>query len=495
MVHESCASSIASLLSDPSLYKTQGLINGKWVDANETFEVTNPATNEVIAKVQDLDAEYAERAITAAQESFMKWRNVCCDERCAILEKYVKLLQDNMEDIVLLLSMENGKNLNDSRFEVQFTIDNVRWYCEEARRVQGEFIPGKTPDGTTYLVTKMPIGPIAALVPWNYPLFLGVRKFIGAASAGCTAVVKPSSQTPLSTAAMMELASRAGFPAGVFNFVPCSKKNRDSVGRVLTSSPLIKMVSFTGSCKVGKELYKQCAPTVKKITLELGGNSPFIVFDDADVDAAAMGGCALKMMNCGQVCVNANRFFVHEKVYDAFVQKFVEAASQLKVGKYNDEGAPMGPLIDEKAVKRMEGLIADAVEKGAKVALGGARHALGGNFFQPTVLLGTTSEMRVYKEEIFGPIACIYKFSSEEEAISRANDVSFGLAAYFYSKNMSRVLRVNSALEAGNIGINTPMFLSNYIPFGGVKESGVGREAGRNCIEEFLETKSSALMC
>eukprot|EP01135_Chromosphaera_perkinsii_P004218 Nk52_evm7s272 gene=Nk52_evmTU7s272 len=487
-------SELKELLKDGSLLKTQGFVNGKWTNsANEkTFPVLNPATNELLVEMQDFSGHDTQAAIDVAEKAFVNWRKVTGEERSSLLLKFVRLMEENIDDLAVLLSLENGKPLDAAVGEVKYTIETARRFADDAKRITGEYLPNTSQDRKRFLVTKSPVGVCALLGPWNFPYLTSVRKFIGAVAAGCTSVFKPSEETPLGTAALIELTARAGFPAGVVNYLPCSRESVVEVGDVMTASPTVGMLSFTGSSAVGKILYQKSAPTVKKLALELGGNAPFIVFKDADVDAAVKGAVGSKFANCGQVCVSANRIYVHEDIYDEFAKKMIDSVNAIKVGKYNEDGVTLGPLINTRAVERVEGLVENAKKLGAEIAVGGARHNLGGNFFQPTVILNATAEMDVHNQEIFGPVACLYKFSSEEEVVDIANNVRYGLAAYFYTQDAARMFRVSELLEAGGVAVNSSSFSSLYTPFGGYKESGIGREGGPG-IEEYLETKSTAI--
>ncbi|MBX6323846.1 MAG: NADP-dependent succinate-semialdehyde dehydrogenase [Rhodospirillaceae bacterium] len=474
-------------LKDPSLFRQQCYVGGKWVDAQsrETIEVLNPATNQVLGTVPRLGADETCRAIEAANAAWPGWRKKTAKERAAILRKWFNLIMENQEDLAILMTAEQGKPLAESRGEIVYGASFVEWFAEEAKRVYGDVIPAHQPD-KRIVVTKEPIGVVGAITPWNFPNAMITRKCAPALAAGCTVVVKPATQTPFSALALAELAERAGIPAGVFNVVTGPAQE---IGGELTSNPIVRKLSFTGSTEIGKLLMEQCAGTVKKVSLELGGNAPFIVFDDADLDAAVEGAMASKYRNTGQTCVCANRILVQDGVYEAFAAKLVERVARLKVGDGLKGETQQGPLIDMKAVAKVEEHVADAVKKGARVAIGGKRHPLGGSFFEPTVLTGVTTDMLVAREETFGPVAPLFRFRTEEEAIRMANDTPFGLAAYFYARDIGRVWRVAEAIEAGIVGINTGLISTEIAPFGGVKESGIGREGSKYGIEEFIEVK------
>ena len=474
-------------LQDMNLFREQGFINGEWVDAEsgETIDVTNPATGERLGSVPKMGQVETRRAIEAANAAWPAWREKTAKERAAILMRWFDLMHENKDDLARLMTLEQGKSLAESTGEVAYGAAFVQWFAEEAKRVYGETIPAAASD-QRIMVLRQPIGVTAAITPWNFPNAMITRKAGPALAAGCPMVVKPATATPYSALALAELAARAGIPPGVFSVVTGSA---GAIGGEMTSNPLVRKLSFTGSTEIGKKLMEQCAGTVKKLSLELGGNAPFIVFEDADLDAAADGAIASKYRNSGQTCVCANRLLVHEKVYDAFADKLAERVSQLNVGNGLEEGVNQGPLIDEDAVEKVEAHISDAVEKGARVVIGGERHALGGSFFQPTILADVTPEMAVAREETFGPLAPLFRFSSDEEAIKMANDTEFGLAAYFYARDMGRVFRVGEALEYGIVGVNTGLISNEAAPFGGVKESGLGREGSHLGIDEYLEVK------
>jgi succinate-semialdehyde dehydrogenase/glutarate-semialdehyde dehydrogenase len=474
-------------LSDPHLFRQACYINGQWVGgkASRTIEVDDPATGEIIGSVPNLGATETRHAIDVAAESFVLWRKRTAKERAVILRRWFELMMENQEDLAYLMTVEQGKPLTESRGEVAYAASFLEWFSEEAKRVYGDTIPGHQSD-KRILVVKEPVGVVACITPWNFPLAMITRKVGPALAVGCTVVVKPAEQTPFSALALAALGERAGIPKGVFNVITGSPVE---IGGELTSNPNVRKLSFTGSTEVGKLLMSQCAATVKKISLELGGNAPFIVFDDADLDAAVEGAVASKYRNTGQTCVCTNRFLVQDAVYDAFAEKLSVAVGKLKPGRGLEPGATQGPLIDENALHKVEDHIRDATSKGAKVVIGGKRHALGGRFFEPTILTGVTSAMEIAREETFGPVAPLFRFKDEAEAIALANDTQYGLAAYFYGRDISRVWRVSEALEYGMVGINTGMISTEVAPFGGMKESGLGREGSKYGIDEYLEIK------
>ena len=474
-------------LKDPKLFRQQCYINGAWVDADsgEAIEVNNPATGEVLGTVPNMGAAETRRAIEAANAAWGAWRKKTAKERANILRKWFDLMMTNQEDLAVLMTAEQGKPLAEAKGEVVYGASFVEWFAEEAKRVYGDTIPAHQPD-KRIVVVKEPIGVVAAITPWNFPNAMITRKCAPALAAGCPVVVKPATQTPYSALALAELAERAGIPAGVFNIVTGSAR---AIGGEMTSNPIVRKLSFTGSTEVGKLLMKQCADTVKKVSLELGGNAPFIVFDDADLDAAVEGAIASKYRNTGQTCVCANRLLIQDSVYDAFAEKLAAAVGRLKVGDGLKGETHQGPLIDMKAVEKVEEHIADATAKGARIIVGGKRHALGGTFFEPTILADVTPAMAVAREETFGPVAPLFRFKTEEEAIAMSNDTEFGLAAYFYGRDIGRIWRVAEALEYGIVGINTGIISTEVAPFGGVKESGIGREGSKYGIEDFLEIK------
>jgi succinate-semialdehyde dehydrogenase / glutarate-semialdehyde dehydrogenase len=482
------SSNTGAELKDSKLFREACYIDGQWIQAasGQSFDVDNPATGEIIGKVPDLGGAETRHAIEAANRAFPAWTKKPAKERAAILRRWFELMMANQEDLARLMTIEQGKPLTESRGEVAYAAAFLEWFGEEAKRVYGDTIPGHQSD-KRIVVIKHPIGVVAAITPWNFPLAMITRKAAPAIAAGCTVVLKPAEQTPFSALALAELAERAGIPAGVFNIVTGNPKE---IGAELTSNPIVRKLSFTGSTEVGKLLMAQCAGTIKKLSLELGGNAPFIVFDDADLDAAVEGAIASKYRNTGQTCVCANRLLIQDSVYDAFAAKLSAAVqSQLKPASGLESGATQGPLIDDAAVKKVESHIRDAQSKGAQILLGGKRHSLGGRFFEPTILTGVTPQMAVAREETFGPVAPLFRFRTEADAIALANDTEFGLAAYFYGRDIARVWRVAEALEYGIVGINTGLISTEVAPFGGVKESGLGREGSKYGIDDYLEIK------
>jgi succinate-semialdehyde dehydrogenase/glutarate-semialdehyde dehydrogenase len=469
------------------LFRQSCYVDGSWVasKAGGVINVDNPATGEVIGTVPKLGGAETRQAIEAANRAFPAWRARTAKERAAVLRKWYELMLQHQEDLARLMTTEQGKPLVESRGEVVYAANFLEWFAEEAKRVYGDTIPGHQAD-KRIVVIKQPIGVVACITPWNFPLAMITRKAGPAIASGCTVVLKPASQTPFSALALAELAERAGVPKGVFNVVTGSAGD---IGTELTANPLVRKLSFTGSTQVGKVLMQQCAATVKKLSLELGGNAPFIVFDDADLDAAVEGAIASKYRNTGQTCVCVNRIYVQDSVYDAFAAKLAEAVKELKPAPGLEPGATQGPLIDDKAVAKVEEHIQDALGRGARVVLGGKRHMLGGRFFEPTVLADVAPDALMAREETFGPVAPLFRFKTEEEAVAMANDTEFGLAAYFYGRDIGRVWRVAEALESGMVGINTGLISTEVAPFGGVKESGLGREGSKYGIEEFLEVK------
>jgi succinate-semialdehyde dehydrogenase/glutarate-semialdehyde dehydrogenase len=476
------------MLDDPVLLKTACLIDGEWAnaDSGQTFAVSNPATGERIASVPDCGVAETRRAIEAAAGAFREWAAKPAKERSAILRSWFDLVVAHSEDLARLMTAEQGKPLAEARGEIAYGASFIEWFAEEAKRVYGDVIPAPLTD-RRYVVIRQPVGVVAAITPWNFPVAMITRKCAPALAAGCPVVIKPSELTPLCALALAELAQRAGFPPGVINVI--TTMDSAAVGKELTSNPQVRKLSFTGSTEVGKLLLRDCAGTVKKVSLELGGNAPFIVFDDADVDAAVSGAMASKYRNSGQTCVCANRLLVQQGIYDEFAEKLAQAVQELKVGEGTGEGINQGPLINEEAVGKVEGHIRDALEKGARLVTGGHRHQLGGTFFEPTILADVTPAMRVACEETFGPVAPLFRFSTEEEAVALANDTGSGLAAYFYSRDIGRIWRVAEALEYGMVGINEGIISTEVAPFGGVKESGLGREGSKYGIEEFTELK------
>src|SRR5579862_8697102 len=474
-------------LHDETLFRQHCYIDGEWVDAigRGTIPVKNPATGETLGTVPKMGAEETRRAIAAADRALPAWRAKTAKERAQILRRWYDLMMANQEDLATLMTAEQGKPLTESRGEIAYAASFIEWFGEEGKRIYGDTIPSHGAD-KRIVVLKEPIGVCAAITPWNFPAAMITRKCGPALAAGCTMVLKPASQTPFSALALAELGERAGIPKGVFSVVTGSATE---IGGEMTSSPIVRKLSFTGSTEIGKVLMAQCAGTVKKLSLELGGNAPFIVFDDADLDAAVKGAIASKYRNAGQTCVCANRILVQDGVYDAFARKLADSVASMKVGPGTETGTVIGPLIDMKAVEKVEDHIGDAVKKGAKVVVGGKRHALGGSFFQPTVLTEVNTQMKVTREETFGPVAPLFRFSTDQQAIEMANDTVYGLAAYFYSRDIGRCWRAAEALEYGIVGINEGIISTEIAPFGGVKESGIGREGSKYGIEEYLEVK------
>ncbi|CAM4201330.1 NADP-dependent succinate-semialdehyde dehydrogenase [Kerstersia similis] len=474
-------------LNDNRLLRTQAYIGGQWVDADsgKTFPVTNPADLSLITNVPSLGEAETDRAIQAAEQALPAWRALTAKQRSALLRRWFELMMENQEDLARLLSLEQGKPLAESRGEIAYGASFIEWFAEEAKRIYGDIIP-QDRSGRRLLVVKQPIGVVAAITPWNFPNAMITRKAGPALAAGCTVVIKPASETPLSALALAELAARAGIPAGVVNVVTGDAR---AIGGALTRSPIVRKLSFTGSTGIGKLLMAQSADTMKKVSMELGGNAPFIVFDDADLDAAIQGVIASKFRNSGQTCVCTNRVLVQDGVYDAFAAKLTEAVNALKVAPAQEAGAEQGPLINAKAVVKVEEHIADAISKGARVLAGGKPHALGGTFFEPTVLGDVTPDMLVARDETFGPLAPIFRFSTEAEAIHMANDTEFGLASYLFTRDLGRAWRVSEALEYGMVGVNEGIISTEIAPFGGIKESGMGREGSKYGIEDYLELK------
>ncbi len=474
-------------LKDASLFRQQCYIDGAWMDADDAsaIEVNNPATNDILGTVPKMGANETRRAIEAANAAWPAWRAKTAKERANIIRRWFELMIENQDDLGLLMTSEQGKPLPEAKGEVAYAASFLEWFAEEGRRAYGEVIPSHMADRRV-VVIKEPIGVCAAITPWNFPAAMITRKAGPALAAGCPMVVKPATATPYSALALAELAERAGVPKGVFSVVTGSAR---AIGGEMTSNPIVRKLTFTGSTEIGKTLMQQCAGTVKKVSMELGGNAPFIVFDDADLDAAVEGAMASKYRNAGQTCVCANRMLVQDGIYDAFAAKLAEAVTGLKVGSGVEEGVSQGPLIDMAAVEKVEEHIADALSKGARLVAGGGRHELGGSFFQPTILADVDTSMRVTREETFGPLAPLFRFKTEEEAIAMANDTEFGLAAYFYSRDMGCVWRVSEGLEYGIVGANVGIISTEIAPFGGVKESGVGREGSHYGLDEFMEVK------
>jgi succinate-semialdehyde dehydrogenase/glutarate-semialdehyde dehydrogenase len=474
-------------MSNLTLQFEKAYINGQWVEADNkaTISVTNPATGQVIGTVPNMGAAETRRAIDFANQALPAWRAKTAKERARILRKWFDLIMQNQESLAQLMTAEQGKPLEESRGEIAYGASFIEWFGEEAKRLYGETIPGHATD-KRLIVIKQAIGVCAAITPWNFPSAMITRKAGPALAAGCTIVLKPASQTPFSALALCKLAEEAGIPPGVFS---CVTGSATAIGGELSSNPIVKKLSFTGSTEIGKLLLAQCATTVKKVSMELGGNAPFIVFDDADIEAAVKGAIISKYRNAGQTCVCANRIMVQDSIYDVFVEKFTKAVAAFKVGNGSEPGTVIGPLIDDKALAKVEEQVNDAVKKGGKIMIGGKRHALGGSFYEPTVVTGATKDMLAFREETFGPLAPIFKFSNEADAIAMANDTQFGLAAYFYSQNIGRIWRVAEALEYGMVGINEGIISNETAPFGGVKESGLGREGSQHGIEDYLEMK------
>ncbi|HAZ3448495.1 TPA: NADP-dependent succinate-semialdehyde dehydrogenase [Raoultella ornithinolytica] len=474
-------------LNDLTLFRQQAFINGEWRDAlsSDVITVTNPANGEVLGSVPKMGAEETRDAIQAAHRALPAWRQLTAKERAAILRRWFDLMMANQDDLARLMTLEQGKPLAEAKGEIGYAASFIEWFAEEGKRIYGDTIPGHQAD-KRLIVIKQPIGVTAAITPWNFPAAMITRKAGPALAAGCTMVLKPASQTPFSALALAELARRAGIPDGVFNVVTGSAS---AVGNELTGNPLVRKLSFTGSTEIGRQLMAQCAQDIKKVSLELGGNAPFIVFDDADLDKAVEGAMASKFRNAGQTCVCANRLYVQDWVYARFAEKLQQAVEQLHLGDGLQAGVTTGPLIDEKAIAKVQEHIADAVGKGARVITGGKVDALGGNFFQPTILVDVPDGAKVAKEETFGPLAPLFRFTDEADVIRQANDTEFGLAAYFYARDLSRVFRVGEALEYGIVGINTGLISNEVAPFGGVKASGLGREGSKYGIEDYLEIK------
>ena len=474
-------------LKDPTLLRHQAYVNGAWADADggQTINVSNPATGEHIGTVPLMGAAETRRAIEAANAAWPAWRKKTAKERAAVLRRWHDLILENADDLALIMTTEQGKPLPEAKGEVQFGASFIEWFAEEGKRVAGDTLQSPWPD-RRLVITKEPIGVCAAITPWNFPAAMITRKVGPALAAGCPMVLKPAEATPFSALALAVLAERAGVPAGVFSIVTGAPKD---IGGEMTSNPIVRKLTFTGSTQVGRLLAEQCAPTIKKLSLELGGNAPFIVFDDADLDAAVEGAIASKYRNAGQTCVCANRLYVQDSVYEAFAEKLVAAVAKLKVGNGIEAGVTQGPLIDDKAVAKVEEHVADALGKGGRLLAGGKRHALGNGFFEPTIIADVTNDMRVATEETFGPLAPLFRFKTDEEVIGLANNTEFGLAAYFYSRDIGRIWRVAEGLETGMVGVNTGLISNEIAPFGGVKQSGLGREGSTYGIEDYLVIK------
>ncbi|WIT10263.1 NAD-dependent succinate-semialdehyde dehydrogenase [Paucibacter sediminis] len=477
-------------LDDASLLKTQSLINGEWVAGGARFAVHDPATGALLAEVANLGAADTEAAIAAANAAWPAWRSKPAKERAAILMRWHSLLIKHTEDLARIMTAEQGKPLAEARGEVAYGASFIDWFAEEGKRVYGETIP-TTDNNKRYIAIKQAMGVCAAITPWNFPIAMITRKVAPALAAGCTVIIKPAEQTPLSALAVAELAQRAGMPAGVLNVLTGDGEQSIAIGKALCESDVVRHLSFTGSTEVGRILMRQCAPTIKKLSLELGGNAPFIVFDDADLDSAVEGAMASKYRNAGQTCVCANRLYVQEGVYDAFVTKLAAKVAGLKLGNGFEPGVNLGPLIDAQALAKVESHVADALAKGARLVAGGkpAEGQGGGQFYEPTLLADVTSEMLCAREETFGPVAPVFRFQTETEVIALANDTEFGLASYFYSRDIGRIFRVGEALEYGMVGVNTGLISTAEVPFGGVKQSGLGREGSRHGIEDYVELK------
>lgn len=475
-------------LNDQALLKARGYIGGAWVEADsgETFEVRNPANGNLLATLPDMGAGETRAAIEAGEEAFKAWRAVTAKERSTVLQRWFRLIMEAQEDLAQILTAEMGKPLAEARGEIAYGASFIEWFAEEGKRVYGDVIPAPQGD-RRIMVIKQPIGVVGAITPWNFPNAMITRKVAPALAVGCAVVVKPAAETPLSALALAELAERAGVPRGVLNVV-VGTKSRD-IGGELCANQTVRKLTFTGSTEVGRILMRQCSDDIKKVSLELGGNAPFIVFDDADIDAAVDGAMASKYRNSGQTCVCANRLYVQSGVYDTFVEKLAAKVLELKVGNGTDDGVVQGPLINDEALDKVEEHIADALSKGGELVTGGKRHSLGGSFFEPTLIRNVTKDMKVAREETFGPVAPVFRFDNEEDVIAQANDTEFGLASYFYARDLARVWRVAEALEYGMVGINTGILSTEVAPFGGVKQSGLGREGSKYGIEDYVEMK------
>jgi succinate-semialdehyde dehydrogenase / glutarate-semialdehyde dehydrogenase len=479
-----------SLLKDPSLLKSQAFLNGQWANSQQQFSVNDPATGMELGKVANCTAQQAEQAIETANAAWPAWRETQAKARANLLRRWYELLMANIDDLARLMTAENGKPLAESRGEVAYGASFLEWFAEEAKRINGETLP-TFDNNRRLLVLRQPIGVCAAITPWNFPLAMITRKVAPALAAGCPVVIKPAEQTPLSALAVAELAQRAGIPAGVLQVITADAENSIAIGKVFCGSETVRHLSFTGSTEVGRILMAQSAPSIKKLSLELGGNAPFIVFDDADLDSAVEGAWASKYRNAGQTCVCANRFYVQEGVYDAFVEKFAAKVATAKVGNGFEEGVNQGPLIEDAAVDKVVRHLDDAKQKGGRVVTGGAR--ISGRFFQPTVLANATANMVCATEETFGPFAPIFKFKTEQEAVALANNTIYGLASYFYARDVGRIFRVSEALEYGMVGVNVGILATEHVPFGGVKQSGLGREGSSHGIDDYLEMKFVAI--
>ncbi len=472
-------------LKHKQLFQQACYINGQWIETKKSIEVNDPATQKIIGKVPDLDEEAIQAAIVAAENAWPKWRSKTAAERAQLLTCWYALILENCEDLAILLTTEQGKPLKEAEEEIRYGASFILWFAEEAKRIYGDIIPAKLPEQHLF-VLKQPIGVVGAITPWNFPNAMITRKCAPALAAGCTVVIKPASLTPFSALALAVLAEKAGIPPGVFNVVT---GNSNLIGDIFTKHSAIRKISFTGSTQVGRSLMEKSAAQIKKISLELGGNAPFIVFDDANMDEAVAGAIASKFRNSGQTCVCTNRFYIHEKIYDVFTEKFSAAVKKLKVGPGLEAGVQQGPLINQKAIEKVQTHIKDALEKGAELVCGGKIHALGRSFFEPTVLKNCLHTMRLAKEETFGPVAALFKFSDIQEVITAANATEFGLAAYFYTNNINQIFQVSKQLDYGIVGINTGRTSNEVAPFGGFKESGIGREGSKYGIEDYLEIK------
>jgi succinate-semialdehyde dehydrogenase / glutarate-semialdehyde dehydrogenase len=474
-------------LKDSSLFHSEAFLAGQWCEADDRtrFSVSSPATGELLGEVPRMGRAETLRAVNAANEALPAWRSLLARDRATILQRWYRLILASADDLARMMTLEQGKPLAEAKGEVVYAASFIEWFAEEAKRLYGDTIP-TTGSDRRLMVIRQPIGVCAAITPWNFPAAMITRKVAPALAAGCTVVVKPAEQTPFTALALADLAQRAGFPPGVFNVLTGDPV---AIGGVLTASPIVRKLSFTGSTEIGRLLMAQCAPTIKKLSLELGGNAPFIVFDDADIDAAVAGALVSKYRNAGQTCVCANRLLIQDSVYDEFAEKLAVAVKAFSIGNGLDSGVNIGPLIDDEAVLKVEAHVADALAKGARVLVGGQRHTAGERFYEPTVLVDVTPDMRVAREETFGPVAPLFRFKTEDEAIQMANDTEFGLAAYFFARDVGRVFRVGEALEYGMVGINTGIISNEVAPFGGIKQSGVGREGSRYGIEEYLEMK------
>ncbi len=475
-------------LQDPSLLKNQAYINGQWVDADNgaSVPVYNPATNEQITQIASVGADETRRAIVSAEQSMQSWKVKPAKERSAVLRKWYDLIMANQEDLAVLLTVEQGKVLEESRAEIAYAASFIEWFAEEGKRVYGDTISLPQTDRRG-VVIKQPVGVVAAITPWNFPSAMITRKAGPALAVGCAIVLKPATKTPLSALALAELAGRAGLPAGLLNVVP--GKNSRAIGGEMTSNPIVKKLTFTGSTPVGKQLMEECAATVKRTSMELGGNAPVIVFDDADLDKAVAGVAAAKYRNSGQTCICANRILVQDTIFDAFMEKFTSTVNRFKVGNGLDKTNTHGPVVNAQSVVDIHELVEDALNKGATAVTGGQPHSQSGHFYEPTILTDMTKDMRLFSEEVFGPVAPVFKFSSEEEAIAMANDTEFGLAAYVFTRDMARIWRVSEAIEFGMVGVNEVAITSEVIPFGGIKESGQGREGSKYGLDDYLEIK------